>query len=596
MSRVILCHAEDFPYVEDYINNFKNGGLVIQYTNSTPPFVENQYYLCVRRIPFGLLPKECKIGFVNTEQLSDPKKYEEYKTFARDNIEIFDFSYENIKISKKGEHLPYIEDPAETEKLKEFIKAPKKFNIAIIGTPTTHRIDFITTLRKAGFTINFICEFGDTRDKQVGECSVLLNLHALKDYSIYETVRCERWRFAGMHIISEECLDKVPSGIITSSREDMIQTLRDAVGNPTPPTFRIGLCMIVKDESHIIHEVLKSTLGLIDTYVIVDTGSSDNTIQIINDFYSKTDIKGHVFERSWKGFGKSRTEALSLCDDHMDYILMIDADDLMDYPESSKIFLKRVFEEKFPNACNVHLKRGNIEYERVQIFKARDGWRYVGVLHEYPTNDKKNNIIIRLPNNIYMTGRTMGNRSLQEGNKYQRDAETLLKALEEEPENERYMFYLAQSYRDAGMHEAAIKWYKKRFEVGKWVEEQFVSALNLARLTNDKDWAWKGHEIFPMRSESLVAYMSHCRSNGKWSRELLAMALYASTITKPKETVLFLEIDVYDWRVWDELAIIAFFTGQKAITKMACEKLLAEKKFPESQRDRIETNLKMSSL
>ena len=146
------------------------------------------------------------------------------------------------------------------------------------------------------------------------------------------------------------------------------------------------------------------------------------------------------------------------------------------------------------------------------------------------------------------------------------------------------------------MHAEAIKWYTKRFEAGKWVEEQFVSALNLTRLTNDKSWAWKGHEIFPQRSESLVAYLSHCRSTAKWSRELIAMALYASTITKPKDTVLFLEIDTYDWRVWDELAIIAFFTGQKAITKMACEKLLAEKKFPESQRDRIETNLKMSSL
>ena len=596
MKRTILCHAEDFPYVEDYINNFKGTNTVIQYTQATPPFTENQYYMCVRRVPFGLLPKECKIGFVNTEQLSDPGKYEDYKKYVKEGIEVFDFSYGNIKISHTGEHLPYIENPEETEKLKEFMKAPKKYNIAVIGTPTTYRTEFITSLRKVGFIINYICEFGDARDKQIGECSILLNLHALKDYSVYETVRCERWRFAGMQIVSEDCTDTVPSGIVTSSRDDMVSTLTNIFGAPTPPTFRIGLCMIVKDESHIIHEVLKSTLGLIDTYVIVDTGSSDNTIQIINDFYAKTDVKGHVFERSWKGFGKSRSEALALCDDYMDYILMIDADDLMDFPESSKTFLKRVFEDKYPNACNVHLKRGNIEYQRVQIFRARDGWRYVGVLHEYPTNDKKNNIMIRLPNNIYMTGRTLGNRSLQEGSKYKRDAETILKALDEEPENERYMFYLAQSYRDAGMHAEAIKWYTKRFEAGKWVEEQFVSALNLTRLTNDKAWAWKGHEIFPQRSESLVAYLSHCRSTAKWSRELLAMALYASTITKPKDTVLFLEIDTYDWKVWDELAIIAFFTGQKAITKMACEKLLAEKKFPESQRDRIETNLKMSSL
>lgn len=356
--------------------------------------------------------------------------------------------------------------------------------------------------------------------------------------------------------------------------------------------MKIGLCMIVKDESHIIHEVLESTLPLIDTYCILDTGSTDNTIQIINDFYAKTEVKGEVVQSDWKGFGASRSEALKLCDGKMDYILMIDADDLMAFPVGCKDFLYKILEEHKPNAAIVQIKRGSLDYSRTQIFKADDNWRYVGALHEYPTNDKTNNKMIKLPPEIYMVGRTLGNRSKQDGNKYLKDAELLLAEVEKEPDNERYVFYLAQSYRDGGNIPEAIKWYKKRIEMGKWKEEQCVSAMNLARLLQDKEWAWKAHELNPNRNESLVWYASYCRGMNLFTHDLLAMIMYATTIPKPTEQVLFVENDIYDWRMWDELCVIAYHTGRKDVSKMAAARLLAENKFPPEQRSRIEMNMK----
>ena len=366
---------------------------------------------------------------------------------------------------------------------------------------------------------------------------------------------------------------------------------------PISTEIKLGLCMIVKDESHIIHESLEATRALIDTYSIVDTGSSDNTIQIIKNFYEKHGIPGKVHQRPWKGFGESRSEALKTCDGEMDYIIMIDADDLMGFPPGSKEFLKRTLQEKRPNACNIQIRRGtnnSLEYSRTQIFKANDGWRYVGVLHEYPTNDKPNNNIIRIPNEIYMVGRTMGNRSmiLDGQAKYAHDAEVLLKALESEPDNDRYVFYLAQSYRDAGNKEEAIKWYKKRYEMGRWREEMYVSAYNLTILTEDKEWAWKATEACPYRSEALVIYATICRQNNRWSQELYAMVKHASTIPKPVEECLFVETDMYSWRVFDELAIIAAYTGRLQECKAACIRLLHDNLFPEEQRQRIVNNLK----
>jgi glycosyltransferase involved in cell wall biosynthesis len=361
--------------------------------------------------------------------------------------------------------------------------------------------------------------------------------------------------------------------------------------------MKIGLCMIVKNESHIIHEVLGCTRELIDTWCIVDTGSTDNTIQIVKNFYDIHDIPGQLHEREWKGFGPSRSEALQLCDGQMDYILMIDADDLIVYPHNFKTFLKGVLEEHQPNALNINIKRGNIDYQRTQMFKAQDGWKYVGVLHEYPTNDKKDNKFAMLPSEIYMIGRTMGSRSMQEGNKYLNDAATLLAEVLKDPENDRNVFYLAQSYRDGGDIPSAIKWYKKRYEMGRWKEEQCVCAMNLSRLVlpnieEAKEWAWKAHECSPGRCESLVSFCGYCRSKNLFTQELFAMILYASKISKPQQQVLFVESDIYDWRVWDELCIISCFTGHIDEAKKAVLKLLHENKFPPEQKERIETNLR----
>jgi hypothetical protein len=88
--------------------------------------------------------------------------------------------------------------------------------------------------------------------------------------------------------------------------------------------------------------------------------------------------------------------------------------------------------------------------------------------------------------------------------------------------------------------------------------------------------------------------MTFCRITNQFSRELLAMAIYASTVPKPTDQHLFLENDVYDWKVLDELSIIAFYCGRKDLAKRASEKLIADNKAPANQMDRIKNNYKFS--
>jgi glycosyltransferase involved in cell wall biosynthesis len=357
-------------------------------------------------------------------------------------------------------------------------------------------------------------------------------------------------------------------------------------------TPKIGLCMIVRNESHIVNEVLTATLPLIDTYSIVDTGSTDNTIEIIRKFYQKHNVEGDIHEREWKNFGHNRSEALKLCDEKMDYILVIDADDLISWNGDGKQELLKLLQTN-PNVVNFMIRQGDLSYTRMQMFKANDGWKYFGVLHEYPGNGKQNHIV-RCPDGMFMTSRRLGDRS-KCNDKMKRDIGVLLKGLEEEPDNERYMFYLAQSYRDDGQTDKAVEWYTKRYEIGRWYEEKYISAYNVAKLTNSKEWAWKAHECNPKRIECLVSYLSFCRSKNIFTREVLAMALYASSIQKPTDQHLFLENDVYDWKIWDELSIIAYYCGFKDLAKTVSEKLMSENKAPSDQMVRIKNNYRFSA-
>ena len=309
---------------------------------------------------------------------------------------------------------------------------------------------------------------------------------------------------------------------------------------------RIGLNMIVKNEAHIIREVMTCTLPLIDTYVIVDTGSTDNTIQVIKDFYNEHGIQGHVFERPWKNFGHNRSEAIKLCDGHMDYCMVIDADDLMSIPTDGKKIVNTLLEQEKPNSINIKIHEGDIIYSRGQIFKANDNWRYIGVLHEYAGNGKPDNKTIELPENFFMTSRRLGGRNLT-GDKQQKDIAVLEQGVKDEPDNDRYMYYLGQSYLEAGRVDDAIVWYKKRFHIGRWIEESFHAAYMVGNcyqrkgdIINFEKWMQIAHKHRPERAEPIYKLAAFFRHTGDFYKSYHYIQI-GRKIPYPKHDVLFVE-------------------------------------------------------
>ncbi|MFD4758677.1 glycosyltransferase [Streptomyces sp. NPDC058439] len=352
--------------------------------------------------------------------------------------------------------------------------------------------------------------------------------------------------------------------------------------------------MIVKDEAPVIRRCLESVRPLIDTWVILDTGSTDGTQDVIRDVFS--DLPGSLHESPWKGYDGSRSEAIDLARDKADYLLFIDADDLMEVEPGFRM------PELTHDAYHVALHDAPVVHWRLALVSTRLPWRYVGVLHEYIDCGTSYSLGTFEGANILSVGGGARLRGEGQRKKYLRDAETLQQGLIKEPDNSRYVFYLAQSWRDAGEPEKSLAAYDRRAGMGGFAEEVFCSHLYAARLaaelerppTEVIDRFLRAHESRPSRAEALGELARYCRMNGpRWPLAHM-FARQAAQIPYPKGDVLFVEFEWYDWCALDELAVSAYWAGEYEESKSCGERLLKGGKVPPDHHDRVVGNLEFA--
>jgi glycosyltransferase involved in cell wall biosynthesis len=352
--------------------------------------------------------------------------------------------------------------------------------------------------------------------------------------------------------------------------------------------------MIVKDESHIVLECLKSVAPYIDYWVICDTGSSDDTKEIIKNFFKEEGIPGELHEVEWKNFGHNRSEALDLCNGKTDYIFMIDADDHL----VGNFGWPKVMDQQ---AYEMRLQRGTLEWWRIQVFQNNGTWMYDGVLHEYPR--LKDSAVPQIQkiysDDYYIEARTLGARNVGQTaiEKYTKDAEMLEEALKEEPNNVRHQFYLAQSYFDSKQWEKSIGAYIKRAQMAGWEEEVYFSLyrIGLCKIMLEKSLeeicmaflqAW---QYRPIRAEPLHELSRFLRVKEQ-PRLAYLYAKMARNIKFPEWDILFVNKEIYDYAVLDEVASTAFYVHEFDEGLNASRKLLSMK-LPDGYNERIKNNI-----
>jgi tetratricopeptide (TPR) repeat protein len=333
--------------------------------------------------------------------------------------------------------------------------------------------------------------------------------------------------------------------------------------------------MIVKNESRIIIRLLETVLPLIDGYCICDTGSTDNTIELITEFFKEREIYGKIIQEPFQDFGYNRTIALKACETYMpnmEYILLLDADMILVGPALQH---PTAFKQNL-EADMYHLYQGShsFYYKNARIVRNNKGFTYWGVTHEY-VNSPPNISVGTIERDLLFIS-DIGDGGAK-GDKTERDIRLLKKGLEEIPNNDRYTFYLANSYRDSGQNQNAIDTYKKRIEIGGWIEEIWFSHYSIGncymRMGEDDRaiCAWlAGYNAYPNRIENLYKIIEHYRVRGKnrIAYEFYLMAEKSRRKYTNWSDYLFLERDVYDYKIDYEFSILGYYVNEnESLTK-----------------------------
>ncbi|HET7541785.1 MAG TPA: FkbM family methyltransferase [Polyangiaceae bacterium] len=354
----------------------------------------------------------------------------------------------------------------------------------------------------------------------------------------------------------------------------------------------ICLTMIVKNEAAVLERCLRSVRPFIDCWSIVDTGSSDGTQRLLAGLLA--DLPGELHQRPWQDFGHNRTEALTLSRAWANYSLVIDADETFDVPAG--------FAFPMLTADGYYTRhRGStstVTFELLQLLKSDAPWRYEGILHEVAVCDRAHRTEVL--NGPLCIGHFDGARNqLDSKQKYARDAEVLEHALEQEPDNARYRYYLARSYRDAGMLQKALENFAKRADMGGWDEEVWHSLHSMGCVAAELNLyhaavaaQLRAHQLRPQRAEALCALAQLHRTREEHHLAYL-FARQAAVIPRPCDR-LFVDDSVYLWRALDELSVAAYWVGEYEESRKAGQELLQRDAAPANERPRLEENLRFA--
>lgn len=305
---------------------------------------------------------------------------------------------------------------------------------------------------------------------------------------------------------------------------------------------------MIKNEEAIIERSILSVLPIIDGICITDTGSTDNTINKVNDIINKLNITGKVFIDEWKNFGYNRNNSflnsVEYCKElgwnlNETYGLVIDAD--------MKVIVNNFDKNSLiKDGYEILQESSNLEYYNIRLIKMSIPWNCIGVTHEHWEGSETEQLS---KNNIYIDDIGDGG---SKSDKILRDIYLLEQGIIDEPTNTRYHFYLAQTYKDNGDFKKAITFYKKRISMNGWSEEVWYSYymismchLLLNNFEKFEEWSLKAFKYRSCRAEPIYHLVNYFRENDQYFKAY-HYYLIGKNIKTPIDDSLFIEKDIYN--------------------------------------------------
>ncbi|WP_042352561.1 tetratricopeptide repeat-containing glycosyltransferase family 2 protein [Bacillus massiliigorillae] len=224
----------------------------------------------------------------------------------------------------------------------------------------------------------------------------------------------------------------------------------------------ISLCMIVKNEEKVIARCLESVAPLVDEIIIVDTGSSDRTKEIVKKFTDQ------IYDFEWEDdFAKARNFAFSKAS--KEYTLWLDADDVILEPDQEKFKeLKKTLDSSVDSVQMKYVllkdEHGAIisSLNRNRLLKTSNKFKWIGAVHEY----------VEVGGNIILSEICITHQSIKTG-KTDRNIKIYRKQMEKGLEfTPRDLFYYANECYEHNLNEEAITYYKKFLDTERgWFDD-----------------------------------------------------------------------------------------------------------------------------
>lgn len=329
--------------------------------------------------------------------------------------------------------------------------------------------------------------------------------------------------------------------------------------------------MIVRNEERVIARCLHSVKPFISHWIISDTGSRDRTREIIRE--TLMDIPGRLSDDEWGDFSHNRNLALNRAKGVADYLLLIDADMIVNVLED--------FRDTLGAEAYFIPFTGDFQYSIIRLVKANLPWTYRGVVHEVIECAIP---VVAVPlEGVTITHFEDGSAR---ADKFKREIRVLSQELERHPDDPRTVFYLAQSYRDSGNFEKAAELYEKRVGMGGWIQETWYALYQLAsmqmRTQPDKRTAiftyLQAYQLRPTRLEPIFYIAQFYNSHKQFS---LAYLFARLCVEMPyPDDILFVERNVYDSLLPFEYAICCHHTGRTEEAKRVTSILEFQNKIP----------------
>lgn len=356
--------------------------------------------------------------------------------------------------------------------------------------------------------------------------------------------------------------------------------------------------MIVKNEIKVLPRLFKSLVKHIDSYIIVDTGSSDGTQEYIKTFMQENKIPGGLYQREWINFGANRQMALELGIGIADYLMIIDADEEL-------VVTNELFKNELTAPSYTIVREfGSTEYRLPFLIDVRDdntcNWKWNAPVHNYLTSNqnleqsplKKKSLFIK---SYPHQGAKSHDVSTEE--KYLKDAKLLEQELLKNPEDTRSMFYLAQSYKDANKHDLSYKYYKMVTLSNGWSEEKFCAHQQLMfhyitqnNIDNATHHAFKAITINVNRTPEITFYlMKYYKALKNYPMSLLWAKIGLDYLNiEDFKNYLFINKPIYSWLYNDELSLVYYNLGATNEFLNCINKIYHV--VPEDQKPRLDKN------